>query len=186
MPEKHKVTLALTTFVVICGISISLFNILFYKNYISASQYRLKAEKSLQKNDCQSAKYSVDQMINLFDSDFLHLSLYTTVYSHCPFNAKSKLLAMNKVLTQDPTNTRALITQGTIYLETHNIDKAKSNFFEVTRILPHKASGYIGLAYAEVISGNHSKAKPLLQHALNLEPKNKIAMNLLLKIKKVQ
>lgn len=180
---KYRLILFISTLGIIFGIVFLSYNILFYKKYISASQHRLQAQKALITNDCQSAKIFADTMMNLFDYEFLHLSLYTAVYSSCPFSSRDKIEAMKRVLSQDPTNTRALITQGTIYLQKQNINEAKNNFLEVTRILPHKASGYIGLAYVTLSDHKYTHALELLNHALKLEPKNTAVINLIRRIK---
>ena len=166
-------------FPIIFGFSFSLYNFNFYRNYINASKYRLLAEQQINTKDCISAKKSADNMLELFDAEFHHQVLYVDIYSRCDIAKNKKLLAMNRILTYDQTNTRALVTRGTIYLQKKSTQKAITDFQQVTRILPHRASGYIGLAYASLQNQNKSAAIKLLNYAVKVEPKNEISLKLL-------
>jgi O-antigen ligase len=167
---------------VIFGVTFSIFNFHYYQNYISASQYRLIANKDLKEKNCISAKQNADEMMALFDADFHHQTLYVDVYSQCDIENNQKLFAMNRILTYDKTNTRALITRGTIFLQQTLTANAVRDFTAVTNILPHRASGFIGLTYASLQKKNITTALNLLAHALKLEPNNEIAKNLLKKL----
>jgi len=169
---------------IILGSIFSLYNFNYYKNYIHASQYRLMAENIINTGgDCnQTIKY-VDQMMDLFDADFRHQSLYVYTYSQCNVDISEKLFAMNRILAYDLTNTRALITRGTIYLQEKSTQKAINDFVRVTRILPNRASGYIGLAYAALQNQNQTSAIKLLKLAVEIEPENEIVGKLLNQIK---
>lgn len=171
-------------FITIITLLFSAYNIFFYKNYLTASEYRLQASEALNANNCQRAKYYSNKMIETFDKDFLHLSLYSHIYSHCPFSRSDKMHAMHRVLLQDPTNIRALITQGEIFYQEQQIKKAHENFLKITQILPHKSSGYIGLAYVEINLQNYNKALKLLAHASKLEPENKNLQELISNVRK--
>ena len=175
----NKLTLALF---IISGFAFSAYNFKFYQNYIHASQLRLIAQKNMNKKDCLAAKQNVDKMMDLFDADSHHQSLYVSVYSGCEINNAEKLAAMNRVLINNKTNTRAYLTRATIYLQQKSTQKAINDFLQVTRILPHRASGYIGLAYASLQNKNTDAAIKLLKHAAKVEPGNKISLNLLNKI----
>ena len=121
-------------------------------------------------------------MMELFDADFRHQSLYVAIYSQCKIDNSEKLFAMNRILTYDQTNTRAFITRGTIYLQQKATQNAMNDFLQVTRILPHRASGYIGLAYASLQNQNKPAAIKLLKHASKVEPGNKFSSELLNKL----
>jgi len=90
---------------------------------------------------------------------------------------------MNRILTYDQTNTRAYLTRGTIYLQQKSTQKAINDFLQVTQILPHRASGYIGLAYASLQNQNTSAAVKLLKYATKVEPENELSSQLLNEIK---
>ena len=164
---------------IIFGFSFSIYNFKYYQDYIKASQYRLVAEKNIKEKDCNSAKRSADNMMGAFDADFRHQLLYVAIYSQCDFDDSEKLVAMNRILNYDQTNTRAYITRGTIYLQQKSTQNAMNDFLQVTRILPHRASGFIGLAYASLQNNNISSAIKLLKYALTVEPKNTFAKDLL-------
>lgn len=168
------------------GISFSIYNIKHYQNYINASHYRLLVEKNLKATNCISAKQNSDKMMDLFDADFNHQSLYVRTYSLCDINNIEKLSAMNRILSYDQTNTRAYITRGTIYLQQNVTQKAINDFTKVTQILPNRASGYNGLAYAAIQNHNMNLAIKLLKHASKIEPSNNISTMLLDKITNAQ
>jgi len=167
---------------IIFGLIFSIYNFKHYQNYINASQYRLIAEKSIKEKNCVAAKQSADKMMSLFDADFHHQSLYVAVYSRCVIDNREKLIAMNRILAYDQTNTRAFITRGTIFLQQKSTQNAINDFLQVTRILPHRASGYIGLAYASLQNQNKTTAITFLKKALSVEPDNKISLELLKKL----
>lgn len=169
-------------FLILLGLSFSIYNLKYYQNYINASHYRLLVEKSMENNNCISAKLNADKMMSLFDADFHHQSLYVRVYSLCDINSNEKLFAMNRILSYDQTNTRAYITRGSIYLQQKLTQNAMNDFLQVTRILPHRASGFIGLAYANLQNNNILSAIKLVKYALTVEPENTFAKNLFDKI----
>ena len=164
---------------IIFGLTFSIYNFKHYQNYIDSSQYRLISEKSIKERNCISAKQNADKMMDLFDADFHHQSLYVDIYSLCDIDNNKKLFAMNRILSYDQTNTRAFITRGTIYLQKNLTQNAISDFQQVARILPHKASGYIGLAYAALQNQNPSSAAKLLKHAAKVDPENEMSLKLL-------
>ncbi|MCK5385891.1 MAG: O-antigen ligase family protein [Gammaproteobacteria bacterium] len=168
---------------IILGSIFSFYNYNYYQTYINASKYRLIAENSIKNGNCISARKNVDKMMDSFDADFRHQSLYVAVYSRCDIDNSEKLFAMNRILSYDQTNTRAYITRGTIYLQQKSTQKAINDFLQVTRILPHRASGYIGLAYASLQNQNQSAAVKLLKYATKVEPENEISSKLLKQIK---
>ena len=164
---------------IILGSIFSFYNYIYYQPYIQASKYRLIIENNMVLDGCDTAIKYADKMMDSFDADFRHQSLYVAVYSQCETGIKNKLFAMNRVLSYDKTNTRAYITRGTIYLQQQLPQKAIDDFLQVTRILPHRASGYIGLAYAALQNQNQPAAIKLLKHAVTIEPDNKITLKLL-------
>ena len=139
-------------------------------------------ENKVKQGDCDSAKINVNKMINLFDADFHHQALFVAVYSNCDFSSDEKIAAMSRILSYDKKNTRAYITRGTLYLNQRLTKEAEFDFLQVSQILPHKASGYIGLAYVAFFDNDLKKAKRLLHHALKLENNNQIAQKFLYKI----
>ncbi|MCW8900661.1 MAG: O-antigen ligase family protein [Gammaproteobacteria bacterium] len=164
---------------IIFGLIFSLYNLNYYQAYINASKHRLIAENNINTGNCVPAQKSVDKMMDSFDTDFRHQSLYVAVYSQCDIDVKEKLFAMNRVLSYDETNTRAYITRGTIYLQQKSTQKAINDFLRVTQILPHRASGYIGLAYAALQNQNKSAAVKLLKYAKKVDPENELSSPLL-------
>lgn len=167
---------------IIFGLTFSIYNFKYYQNYLEASHYRYLTEQNIKEKNCISAKKNVDKMMSLFDAEFHHQSLYVDVYSRCTMKSNESLSAMNRILNYDKTNTRAYITRGTIYLQQKSTQNALDDFLQVTRILPHRASGYIGLAYVSLQHQNIAAAIKQLKYALKAEPKNKMALNLLGKI----
>lgn len=168
---------------IILGSIFSFYNFNYYQSYIKASKHRLIVENRINTGNCISAKNDVDKMMDLFDADFRHQSLYVAIYSQCVTDNSEKLLAMNRVLLYDQTNTRAYLTRGTIYLQEKFTQKAINDFLQVTKILPHRASGYIGLAYASLQNHNTSAAVKLLKYAAKVEPENETSLKLLDQIK---
>lgn len=157
----------------------SIYNYNYYKNYIAASQYRRLTLNNIYAGNCKLAQKNADHMMDLFDADFRHQYLYVSIYSQCDIDVREKLFAMNRILNYDKTNTRAYITRGIIYINQNSPRLAFNDFLEVTRILPNRASGFIGLAYISLQEKNVPGSINLLEHAIQLEPQNQTALNLL-------
>lgn len=170
-------------FLILFSSIFSIYNFYYYKNYIKASEFRLIAENIINTNgNCHRTKKYVDKMMDSFDADFRHQSLYVFIYSTCDIDINEKLFAMNRVLSYDKTNTRAYITRGSIYLLKNLTQEAKHDFVQVVRILPHRTSGYIGLAHVSLQNNDKLTAIKLLKHASTIEPNNTVVSNLLRKI----
>ncbi len=169
----------ITALLIIFGLIFSIYNFSYYQNYLYSSKHRLSTERALKKENCKLAQKHANLMMDLFDADYRHQSLYVYIYSKCEIDNSEKLSAMNRILNYDKTNTRAFITRGTIYLQQKSTQSAINDFLQVTRILPHRASGYIGLAYASLQNQNKPAAIKLLKHASKIEPENKISLKLL-------
>lgn len=164
---------------IIFGLAFSTYNFFYYQNYIKASQYRYITEKNIKEKNCVSALKNADKMMDLFDAEFHHQSLYVRIYGQCSKKIDKTLFAMNRILNYDKTNIRAYLIRGSIYLQQNLTQNALNDFLQVTRILPHRASGYIGLAYGSLQNKNIPMAIGQLKYALKMEPNNKMALKLL-------
>ncbi|VAW99110.1 hypothetical protein MNBD_GAMMA22-1433 [hydrothermal vent metagenome] len=156
------------------SVALILINIVFYNNYAESNVYLNKAQKSMLASDCNSAKNFIKVSYEKFGFDFLANSNLVQIFSFCGAELPEKLYVMNLVLNFNPTNTRALITRGNLYLSSGNLNMAKQDFEKLIKILPNRAGGYFGLGNIALVMKQYKVAKKYYRIAIK---KNTIAQN---------
>ena len=155
------------------------FNIYFYSIYIQGSRQLLLAEESYRNKDCASALSAIDKSMDVFGYDFATKMNQVIFYSTCPAPFHKILVVMENALSYDPTNTRALLTRGHLRLQLRDFHGSEQDFQELVRLLPHRASGYAGLALVAYGQHNYPLAQRYAQQAFSKDPKDESLQKLL-------
>ena len=169
---------ALTACAVV-GLALGAYAVGFYSKYVISSHDLLVAERAYNTNDCRTARRAIDQGMRTFGLDYGSQMEFVSVYSFCDIPDSTKLTAMNQALAYDPTNTRALLTRGNLYLRSGRLAEAAKDFNAVVQLLPDRASGFVGLGRTLLARGELSSARQFLGWALQADPRNGEAKNLL-------
>lgn len=169
--EKHASRFVIFA-VFVFAVFFLILNVSFYKNYLLGSYYLSKAEQAFEARQCQPAKANILKSLDTFGLDFRTQMIAVIIYSQCPGNDEEVFTIMNNELSYFPTNTRARLTRGYILLRHGYLDKALDDFKTVIEILPHRESGYVGVAQVYYNQKKLSEAITYLEKASLLNPKN--------------
>jgi len=167
--KKAKSTIAIL--VVLAGLGLTAFNVKYYGDNINASMEMQTALEYGDQGDCLKSAQHIDKSIDYSVFDYRWQQYKAAIYSACDkIDDIAKLAAMNQVLGVDPNNTRALLTRGEIYYRYRQFAKASEDFAVVQTILPHRASGYVGLGILAHSQGEQDRARQYYSKALELQP----------------
>lgn len=150
----------------------------FYVNYVRANHDLRLALEAITQGHCPDAKALIDRSMVLHGRDILSKMTYVSIHSDCPAPDEAKLRAMDYGLAVDPTNIQALLTRADIYRRHGLLARAKTDYEHVTRLLPNRASGFLGLGLIARQAHQPALAQRYFRHALDLEPKNHLARQL--------
>lgn len=150
-----------------------------YFPYIKANMDMKSAIRANASGQCELARNHIDAAWRRFKLDFQEREQYVRVYAFCDFPLSDKLQAMDEVLNYDANNTRALLTRGQIYLMLGQPLKSVDDFARVTALLPHRASGYLGLGHVARSLHDYERARKYYQLAVDAEPHNPLARKFL-------
>jgi|GEM_PF-5409831 len=168
------------------GLGIAAGAVAFYTPYIQANRDMKTAILAQADKDCPKARHYIDTAWSRFRLDFEEREQYVRTYAFCGSDANRVLTAMNEVLAYDPTNARALLTRGQIELSRREYRQAADDFGLVASILPHRASGYLGLGHVARHLGKLRLARRLYRTAQDREPNNPLPAKFLKMLDKPQ
>lgn len=146
------------------------FSLIFYKAYLMSNHDLYNALVNLKKGECVAAAQASEHGLETFVSDFMLLTAHAQVYSACSFPPHQKLVAMNRVITLDPTNMRARLTRGDLYNQANKPHLAIPDFEKITLALPHRPYAYAGLGDSARLQGDKQKARHYYLAALKRKP----------------
>ncbi|HKJ22522.1 MAG TPA: O-antigen ligase family protein [Gammaproteobacteria bacterium] len=146
-----------------------------YAPDVQASYLTKQAVKGMVDRRCTEARRDADKAWALFPYDNRTRAYYLRVYAACRFSARDTLRVMDQVLAYDPTNIRALLTRGYVYLFLGRTHAAATDFEEVVQLIPHRASGYIGLGRTAAQRGNRALAETFFRQAREAQPGDPLA-----------
>lgn len=147
----------------------------FYGNYLRANHDLKLALTAIRQGHCTIAQSAIDRSMALYGRDILSKMTFVSIYSDCPAPDGVKLRAMNYGLTLDPTDIQALLTRAALYARHGMLAQATADYRSVTRILPNRASGFLGLGDIARLQHRPAQARRYFRHALDLEPRNPLA-----------
>lgn len=176
-PEFPKYIIGLTSLILI-------FNVYFYSTYFAGSRHLLIAENAMSNKDCAGAMLAIDKSMSAFGFDFQTKMNQIIIYSYCSAPLGNKLMVMNNALSYDPGNARALLTRGYLLLLIKDYEGSRRDFLKITQLLPHRASGYAGLAKLALSRQDYATAEKYAQEAISKEPDNEEYKKLLQQIGK--
>ena len=164
------------------GLGLLLFTLGFYFQYFQGSHNLYIATARIQKNDCPAAIAAIESSFSAFSLNYVTQNRYAQIYTLCNLPVETKLQAMDLVLAYDPTNVRARLTRGALYLEQRNVSEAEKDLLYVVDILPHRPLAYLGLGDAAVLKHDYSAARHYYSAGLKRDPNNSYARDMLHKL----
>jgi O-antigen ligase len=167
------------------GLGLLLFTLGFYFQYFQGSHNLYIATARIQKNDCPAAIGAIERSFSAFSLNYVTQNRYAQIYSQCNLPVETKLQAMDLVLAYDPTNVRARLTRGALYLEQRNVSEAEKDLLYVVDILPHRPLAYLALGDAAVLKHDYSAARHYYSAGLKRDPNNSYAQEMLHKLQAV-
>ncbi|MDH5446676.1 MAG: O-antigen ligase family protein [Gammaproteobacteria bacterium] len=180
LPITRGLQTSISVIFILSGLAFLLFNLSFYNKAIHASREMQIALSYYSKQDCQNAVKHLDKSVRISSFDYRWQQYMAIIYTRCKYiNPTKKYLAMNQVIEAAPYNTRARLTRGYIWLNSNKPEMAEKDFQLVTKILPHRASGYIGLGQLALKQGNAAKARNYFKQALLVQPESSEAQKLI-------
>lgn len=120
--------------------------------------------------NCQRSMHYVRQTD--YTSSISSRILIPFIYSICETRIDKMYDFMNYVLTYDSNQSIALLTRGTIHLESNYLNDAARDFSRAIELLPNRAGGYLGLARLAERLGKKQDAVLLYEKAQELAPDN--------------
>jgi len=146
------------------------FSLIFYKDYLTSNHDLHDAIVNLKKGECVAAAQAAEHGLEAFASDFMLLTAYAQIYSACSFHPSQQLAAMNRVLTLDPTNMRALLTRGDLYNRANKPNLAMADFEKIAIALPNRPYAYAGLGDSARLQSDILRARHYYRAALKRKP----------------
>ena len=167
------------------GLGLLLFTLGFYFHYFQGSHNLYIATARIQKNDCPAAIAAIERSFSAFSLNYVTQNRYAQIYTLCNVPIATKLQAMDLVLAYDPTNVRARLTRGALYLEQRNVSEAEKDLLYVVDILPHRPLAYLALGDAAVLKHDYPAARHYYSAGLKRDPNNSYAQEMLHKLQAV-
>lgn len=154
----------------------------YYVRYYHNSTQVLRLKQELIKQNCTPALNAASQLdySQSYATKIYVPMTYNLCYATDPQGSFEK---MNEVLAYDPNNSLARIARGTLFLEMKRPRDAATDFLNVTVILPHRPTAYIGLGHAATTMGKIPLARDMYQKALAVDKDNAVAREMLEKLK---
>jgi len=184
-PQSITISPLLQKLLLGTGLGLLLFTFGFYSHYFQGSHNLYIATARIQKNDCPAAIAAIEHSFSAFSLNYVTQNRYAQIYTLCNLPVATKLQAMDLVLAYDPTNVRARLTRGALYLEQRNIIEAEKDLLYVVDILPHRPLAYLGLGDAAMQKHDYSAARHYYSAGLKRDPNNSYAQEMLHKLRAV-
>ena len=160
------------------------YTVYYYAHYFHNSVQLSQLQQALTDQNCTSA---LDIASQLDYSQSYATKIYVPMtYNLCyATNPQASFEKMNAILAYDPNNSLARLTRGVLFLDMQRPQDAANDFLNVTVILPHRPTAYIGLGHTAVSIGKISLAKNMYQQALAVDKDNPLAKVMLDKLNKL-
>jgi O-antigen ligase len=185
IPQSITISPLLQKLLLGTGLGLLLFTLGFYFNYFHGSHNLYIATARIQKNDCPGAIEAIERSFSAFSLNYVTQNRYAQIYTLCNLPVETKLQAMDLVLAYDPTNVRARLTRGALYLEQRNVSEAEKDLLYVVDILPHRPLAYLALGDAAMLKHDYSAARHYYSAGLKRDPNNSYAQEMLHKLQAV-
>jgi Tfp pilus assembly protein PilF len=128
---------------------------------------------------------AIERSFSAFSLNYVTQNRYAQIYTVCNLPVATKLQAMDLVLAYDPTNVRARLTRGALYIQQRNMIEAEKDLLYVVNILPHRPLAYLALGDAAVLKHDYSAARHYYSASLKRDPNNSYAREMLNKLEVV-
>ena len=169
------------------GLGVLLFTLAFYFQYFRGSHHLYIATARIQKNDCPAAVSAIERSLSTFSLNYVTQNRYAQIYTLCrQLPLTTRIQTMNLVLTYDPTNVRARLTRGALYMEQRNLLEAEKDLLYVTDILPYRPLAYVVLGDVAVLKHNYPVAEHYYTAGLKRDPNNSHAKEMLRKLQETK
>lgn len=168
------------------GLSLLFFTFGFYYQYFKGSYDLYIATSSMLKRDCPAAITAIERSFSNFSLNYVAQNRYAQIYTLCNLSLATKIQAMDLILDYDPSNLRARLTRGVLYVEQRNLDDAEADLLYVTDILPHRPLAYVALGDVAVLKHDYSAAEHYYSAGLKRDPNNSHAKKMLRKLQNAE
>lgn len=147
---------------------------LVYQRYLVADMLQATAERAARTDRCDAAKQAATRSIDTFPYAYGVRFTYLRVYAVCG-DATERMLASSWAIATDPTIPLAYLVRGDVLLQEGRLEPAAANYTKAVELLPHRASGYLGLSAVAMQLGQVDAARTLLETALQVQPGSELA-----------
>lgn len=145
-----------------------------YAHFMSADALRVQSTIAASTGNCETGKVVADQVLNAFPFAFSSRMNYIKVYAICG-DATERALASIWTIASDPSIPLAYLVRGDVRLRQGKLQGATADYERVVKLLPHRASGYVGLSAVATRLGELDSARTLLDQALRVQPDSEVA-----------
>ena len=125
---------------------------------------RQAAKASIAKR-CDEALALSDEAFDLAPRDYLIWHHHLLVNNFCNPSLKGQLMASARVLEQDPNHPYALLTGANVLYQAGDMMAATALYQRLIDLLPHRISGYLGIANILMAKGDESAAADYYRRA---------------------
>lgn len=195
--NQNKKISSLFIFIIL---SLPYFLFILYTSYVSSSYNLNNAIKSIyimssngtpsklkhfppHKDNCEAAKRYTDNSLDLFKNDFYTNNWAPTLYSECVTDKQQKIIFAEKLLQNDPYHFSALEMAAFIYFHEKKYEKAGEYINQLHRLYPLNSRYTLWQGHIAAKLKNYKQAIAYYRDTIQLEPNNKTAQEMLLKIK---
>jgi len=135
---------------------------LFYLGLVSLHGYTAlkaniligEAARLTVRKECDRARELADEALFLGPKDYLIWHHQLVVHSACKSDIQTLYGQASLVLEQAPSHPYALLVRANALLQAGEYDLASDDYRKLIRLLPHRASGYLGLANTLAMTGD--------------------------------
>lgn len=183
LPDRYANTIYIA--LMICVSALLAYSIFNSQHYFKNSAQTLLLKEHLKNKDCETS-------LNVVENIDYKVDYYTKIYVPLTYNLcyqldpEKSFTRTNEILAYDPHSSIARITRGIIYLDMNSPLEAAQDFLDVTKVLPHRPTAYVGLGHAAVKMGKTHLAIEMYQKALSLDENNVAAQEMLEKLQTIK
>lgn len=127
-------------------ISLLIVNSAFHSNAISGNLTATQAMKAIIKKDCANATRLANQAFERAPEDLVVWNRLMRAHGLCSPDPLLRLTSSYLVLEKDPNHPHALLQRANANFERGNLDLALDDYSRIAYLLPHRPTGYLGMA----------------------------------------
>ncbi len=117
-----------------------------------------EAVRATMAKQCGRALKLADRAFGLAPGEYLIWHHYLLISGFCDRRLEGRYMASELVLEQDPTHPYALLNKANILYQAGRLRQAATLYQQLVELLPHRVSGYLGLANIAMARGDRHQA----------------------------